>query len=109
MRKLALSMLCLALAPACATFASTARSTFVHSVICPADRVTVAQAKPEAAPPEIAADAGRLAVWNEDAERRAKSTYVASGCGTERVYRCEKQYSGEGKYQASWIECDQTR
>ena len=85
----------------CASFESTARSQFVHQASCPDNRVTVTRAAPEAAPPDIAADAGRLAVWNADAQRRAKPHYIARGCGQEHQYFCETQYQGE----SSWPEC----
>ena len=99
-------LLCLfALASGCASYESTARSEFVHQATCPADRVTIAHPAPEAAPPEIASDPGRLAVWNADAERRAKSRFVATGCGQVRRYECTTLYVGEGRDQASFPSC----
>ncbi len=83
---------------ACSTLQSTARSQFVHSASCPADRVTVAHPAPEPAPTEIAADPDRLAVWNADAERRASRIYVARGCGTERRCVCDTMREGTASY-----------
>jgi hypothetical protein len=85
----------------CASFESTARSQFVRLASCPDNRVSVTHEAPEAAPQDIAADPPRLAVWNADADRRAKSHYVARGCGQVHRYFCETQYQGE----TSWREC----
>ncbi|HEY1557936.1 MAG TPA: hypothetical protein VGF94_24070 [Kofleriaceae bacterium] len=62
------------------------RSDFVRDATCPADRVTVAQASAPAPPPDVAADPGRLAVWND--QPRQHHEYVARGCGQELRYAC---------------------
>lgn len=90
---------------ACASFQSTARDAFVREATCPADRVTVVQAAPDPAPARIAADPGRLALWNAEAAQRAESQFVARGCGQTIRYSCEKQYVGEGRDQTSFLVC----
>ncbi|HEY2745746.1 MAG TPA: hypothetical protein VGL86_14020 [Polyangia bacterium] len=66
--------------------ASAVRAQFVHDATCPSGRVTVAHAGPKTPPPEVAADPGRLALWNDEAKK--SPDYVASGCGQERRYAC---------------------
>ena len=92
------------------TFASLsggARDAFVKSETCPFDRVTVTPSsyrKPvlldvTPAPADIAADPGRLALWNQQRdEARARATQAAAnpgcdmfevtGCGRRRVLCC---------------------
>ncbi len=80
---------------------ATARDDFVRQATCPADRVTVVHAPPAPAPPEIAADPGRLAIWSSEQERRARYHLVARGCGEERRYLCGLRSEGL----SSWAEC----
>jgi hypothetical protein len=88
---------------ACATLESTAREKLVHEATCPADRVTVTNAPPEEPPDYIAADPGRLTIWNKDASERASHRFVVSGCGRETHYYCETQHAES----ASWPECNE--
>ncbi len=62
--------------------------------------MTVAHAPTPPPPEDIAADPGRLAVWNADA---AKSThYVARGCGQEQLYVCQND-GGSWPYSYSCV------
>jgi hypothetical protein len=74
---------------ACVSLESNARSDFARQNSCPEDRVTIAHAPPRQAPPDVAADPGRLALWNENEANRSSHYYVASGCGYESLYLCE--------------------
>jgi hypothetical protein len=78
---------------ACSSLESNARSDFARQNSCPEDRVTIAHAPPRRAPPEVAADPGRLAVWNDNEAKRSSHYYVASGCGHESLYLCEHRPS----------------
>ncbi len=74
---------------ACTGYFSTAsavRAQFVRDATCPSSRVAVAHAPANPPPPEVAADPGRLALWNDEAKK--SPDYVASGCGQERRYAC---------------------
>lgn len=90
---------------ACASYRSTSRDAFVHDATCPADRVTVTNAPPEAAPADIAGDPGRLAVWNDEAAKKAESKLVARGCGQEIHYTCQTEYANAGDTQTSFPVC----
>ena len=60
--------------------------------------MTVAHEPTPPPPAEVAADPGRLAVWNAQA---AKSTrYVARGCGREQLYWCQND-GGDWPYSYS--------
>ena len=74
---------------------SNARSEFARQDSCPEDRVTVTHAPPRPAPPDVAADPGRLAVWNDNEAKRSQPYYVASGCGQQRRYLCERRHGDE--------------
>jgi len=89
----------------CATYEGTARSAFVHDASCPADRVTVARAQLPAPPADVAADPARLALWKDDAEKRAEHRIVVTGCGQERRYDCDRQSASDGTSTATWVEC----
>ena len=73
----------------CTSLESNARNEFARENSCPKDRVIVSHAPPRPAPPEVAADPGRLAVWNDNEAKRSRIYYVASGCGRESRYLCE--------------------
>jgi hypothetical protein len=48
-------------------------------------------------PPEVTADAARLALWLEDradARPPEETYYVARGCGEQAVYRCRSPWGG---------------
>ena len=51
--------------------------------------MTVTHAPSRAAPPDVAADPARLAMWNDQEARRNSHYYVATGCGHESLYLCE--------------------
>jgi hypothetical protein len=100
---------------ACTTdFALVAQETFEVEHSCPAARLEV-RAHPELAwvdvldadspsaapPPEVAADAGRLAIWSREQAKlrasRAKSyarhvVVEVRGCGYRELYGCEPGY-----------------
>jgi hypothetical protein len=80
-----------------------ARDHFASDFTCPNERVTVTARKdlaavdlavrPEAPPKDIAADPGRLAIWQKAAAQRAayydgKSVIQARGCEHEVFYIC---------------------
>lgn len=75
---------------------SYARDQFVADATCPADRVTVAH-DPKPAPPDVAADPGRLALWSSEAE--SSPIYTARGCGQQRSYACDPQGDWPYSYQ----------
>ncbi len=80
---------------ACASLESNARSEFARQNSCPDDRVTVGHAPPRQPPADVAADPGRLAMWNDNEAKRAEHYYVASGCGHESLYLCEHRPNPE--------------
>src|SRR4051794_13412217 len=87
----------------CRNDETMARERFTELFTCPEDRITVTPRKdlaavdlvirPAAPPPEIAADAERLALWKEKAAHDAAdyehdTVVEARGCGHEVVYIC---------------------
>jgi hypothetical protein len=68
------------------TTASAVRAQFVHDATCPSSRVAIAHAPANPPPPEVAADPGRLTLWNDEAKKRPD--YVATRCGQQRRYTC---------------------
>ena len=97
--------LCVALA-ACASLPGGARDFFVRRSSCPADRVTVVAIPdyqdplpPDPPPPaDVAADAGRLAVWRQQREAARKrggnwkcgrKMYEVTGCGQRQLLCCD--------------------
>jgi hypothetical protein len=100
---LALSLL------ACQSLDEGARSNFSRSFTCPADRVEVRPRpdlhpsnwfKPRTPSAEIAADPGRLKMWQDQQEKLRTSTdsyhwiYEARGCGHESLYECGRTSRG---------------
>jgi hypothetical protein len=102
----------------CASLSGGARDTFAQLTTCPTDRVTVVSAPdslrptlpPEPSPPpEVAADAARLAVWHQEQEAKrryldrpcsefgAVDTFEATGCGQRLVLCCAHPTSESGK------------
>jgi hypothetical protein len=74
---------------ACASLSSSARSEFVAEEACPEGRVEVRHPAPKPAPPDVAADPQRAALWQKHEEEWAANYYVAIGCGREHLYLCE--------------------
>ncbi len=84
----------------CASETGAARDAFVHSVTCPADRVSVvlrSDIKPKQAststppPPDIAADPERLRLWHEQQDAPAPhscNAYEVTGCGQRLLLCC---------------------
>ncbi len=87
----------------CRSDETIARESFAHEFTCPSERVTVTPRKDlvgadlavrqEAPPKDIAADPGRLAVWQKEAARRradydGTSVIQARGCEHELLYVC---------------------
>jgi len=89
-----LSLLLLS-ATACASLESSARSEFARENSCPEGRVTVSHAPPRPAPPDVAADPQRLAVWNDTEAKRQTHFYMVTGCGRQNVYLCEHRYGDD--------------
>ena len=88
---------------ACRSDETIARDLFAARFTCPNERITVAPRKdlravdlairPEDPPKDIAADPGRLALWQQEQARRAadydgKSVMQARGCDHEVFYIC---------------------
>ena len=90
---------------ACASYRSTSRDAFVHDATCPADRVTIANAPPEPPPADIANDPGRVAIWNDEAAKKAATKFIARGCGQEIHYTCQTEYANAGETQTSFPVC----
>ena len=82
-------VLVLVLLAGCTSLEASARSEFARENSCPEERVVVSHAPPRPAPPDVAADPGRLAVWNDNEAKRSRIYYVARGCGHESRYLCE--------------------
>ena len=74
---------------------------FQHQYSCPVDRLQVRHAEvrladlvePKKPPAEVAADAGRLAVWNQNVEKELASydhltAIDVTGCGNHGTYFC---------------------
>jgi len=78
----------------CDSFELAARNVFAAAKTCPVNRVTAANHAPvtPAPPPDIAADAERMAMWKQTHEQQIAGHYfwAASGCGTEAIYECLK-------------------
>ena len=82
---------------------------FVIDGVCPSDRVTVTQAgvvtagPPPPAPPEIAADPERLAIYYEKTRNpdEGDRIFIAEGCGERRWYTCD--YPGAGPRRAGCL------
>ncbi len=75
---------------------SEVKSRFVAAAACPAERTAVREIgcpPPQAPPPEIAADAQRLAVYR-DAHACRRRLFEAEGCGERRVYECDHAIGG---------------
>jgi len=92
-----------ALAACRPSWAESAGAKFAEDISCPARRVTVAtrfyQPPHVDPPPYITSDPERLAMWQakEDALERPRPYFVASGCGEEHTYYCERTYTYRGR------------
>jgi hypothetical protein len=88
---------------ACRSDETIAREQFASRFTCPEERITVTPRKdltsvdltfrPQPPPSDVAADPGRLELWNKDQARRAaeyegKSVVEARGCGHELLFIC---------------------
>ena len=87
--------------PAIPSIFDEAVSIFQHQYSCPADRLQVRHAEvrladlvePQKPPAEVAADAGRLAVWKQNVDRElARYDHLTAidvtGCGNHGTYFC---------------------
>jgi hypothetical protein len=78
----------------CDSFELAARRAFAYSKTCPMSRVTAANHAPviPAPPPDVAADAERLAMWKQTQEQQYAGSYfwTATGCGADALYVCQK-------------------
>ena len=88
----ALGLAALALT-ACVSMPTAARDSFVKSVACPPERVTVAPAMAPAAaapPPDVAADPGRLRIWASSHQdvNRDWTFFDVNGCGQHQRIKC---------------------
>lgn len=87
----------------CRSNETIARESFARELSCPDERITVTPRKdlvgadlairPEAPPKDIAADPGRLAIWQKEEARRladyeGTSVMQARGCDRELLYIC---------------------
>lgn len=87
----------------CRSDETIARESFAHEFSCPNERITVTPRKDlvgadlairqEAAPKDIAADPGRLDIWQKEAARRradydGSSVIQVRGCEKELLYIC---------------------
>ena len=100
---------------ACQSLSDGAKSDFSGSFTCPLDRVEV-RARPELhpsdwfeprkPPSEVAADAGRLRLWQDEQDKqravidRYHSIYEVRGCGHQSLYECGRSSRGSSR---SWI------
>jgi len=99
----ALALIAAVMLVACNSDETMARESFARQFTCPNERITVTPRKdlvavdltfrPEAPPKDIAADPGRLAIWQKEEARRAaeyegKSVIQARGCEHEVFYIC---------------------
>jgi hypothetical protein len=90
---------------ACKSKEQGAKEHFSQDATCPEDRVEVrarTDLKPsmwlpkETPPASIAADPGRLAMWQDARDQRLASTdsrddiFEARGCGQQKVYACHR-------------------
>ena len=70
--------------------AAAAQRLFARANSCPADRITTTPASADAAtpPPDVAADPGRLAVWQQNRAADRRKRVDVSGCGHSMRFAC---------------------
>ena len=121
--RISISITFLALLAGCTSLEVGAQEAFTREFSCPGDRVAVVPrpevdvftkmsgSAPAQPPPDVAADRGRLAVWNED---RAKSeafyrarfkAYEVSGCGKSALYACSHPNGSRGGENLNAVAC----
>jgi hypothetical protein len=90
--------------PGCSSdFSTVARDAFSRSAACPANRASAAPTRSLAAsaPPEIASDGARLAIWTRERDEHMKrqedqgySLITVKGCDVEMVFSSWKNLPG---------------
>ncbi len=80
-----------------AVAAAHARQMFSKAISCPDDRITVtpAAANQVSPPPEVAADPGRLAVWQQNRAADPRKHFDVTGCDRHIRVACN-EFAGEG-------------